>query len=105
MTAITLRLPAAKNTPGQLTSAVFGVDTLTNLEAVQRTATFVVIMMIEGVLSAWTRPDTAAYMAGSLTLSKVTQDPDVDSQAQSRYVNRLAVINQQRVTLADNCKR
>ena len=70
--ALTLRLPAAENTPGLVVWSVMGTDTVTNLEALTYSSTVLTLLLAKGVLRAWILPDQLAFITTKLRLATVT---------------------------------
>ncbi len=70
--ALTLRLPAAENTPGLVVWSVMGTDTVTNLQALTYSSTVMTLLLTKGVLRAWILPDQLAFITTTLRLATMT---------------------------------
>ena len=61
-TAILLRLPMAKDVPGNVEWAVLGVEGYSGLDLDLKTATFLFMFLFKGVLRAWLKPYSASFI-------------------------------------------
>ena len=66
-----LRLPTAKDTPGEIKWTVMGTETVTNhLHALRTSGTVVMVLIAKGVFRAWMFPDRLAFIQTSLRIAE-----------------------------------
>jgi hypothetical protein len=75
--ALVLRLPTAKGTPGELVWSVMGANPVTNLQALAYSATVMVALLLEGVLSAWAFPSELAFIQTSVRAEAPIASPSI----------------------------
>jgi hypothetical protein len=70
LVSLSLRLPTAEDTPGELIWSVMGSDTVTNLQALTYSATAAAILLAKGVLKSWVFPTRLAFIQTSLGVTE-----------------------------------
>jgi hypothetical protein len=65
-----LRLPTAKDTPGEIKWTVMGTETVTNLHALRTSGTVMMVLIAKGVFRAWMFPDRLAFIQTSLGIAE-----------------------------------